>query len=600
MENNTVHTTKDTHDLLKEQALPYLPRNLADVGAQKQILSMIAQVNPAVASYVPEANAAVWQKVFNAGLPIEQAIAQCAYQVNHILGTAAPDAQGLKSCPRETLLQAWIALDYYSYVMKPEYTQHLRTLREQITQELTRQEKGGTVPPEDPRKDTPDSTGKKPDNQGKKPDRRNTTPDGDTVTKWNKKPVLLAAAAVVVILLAVFLFSDTRRTEASIKKIGTVTLDSEALILQAEERYDGLTEAQQEKISNRDILFAARAEYDSLVLEAAIDAIGKVTLESGDAITHAEALYDDLSRDARNLVDNYKTLTAARKEYDRLDKAVKDASDAIDAIGKVTLSSGDKIENARAAYDALKKDDLQKYLSGKVSTLTAAEKEYKQLVSQDLYDTGISHQEKGDYEAAIAAFDTILTDYSDSSVAGSAKKARADSQIAMADAACQKKDYYTAMKTLDAVDSAYRSQENYRKSHEQVTAALAKARPKNGAAIDGKIDWGYCYFQLTAGSQDVCFKFTNTKDSSKYKMVYVQAGKTAKVNLKDGTYSVKWVTGEYWYGKDHLFGDDGKYRSRGTAEFTTTRDGSWIHYWYYDFDLSDPGFSSTTITAKDF
>ena len=137
-----------------------------------------------------------------------------------------------------------------------------------------------------------------------------------------RRPILALAVVLIAILAAGFLFSKTRRTEVSIRKIGTVTLESEALILEAEEHFDGLSENQQEKISNRDLLFAARAEYDSLVAEDAIGKIGKVTLESADAITGAEEIYAALSRDAKNLVDNYKTLTAARKEYDRLDAAV--------------------------------------------------------------------------------------------------------------------------------------------------------------------------------------------------------------------------------------------------------------------------------------
>ncbi len=54
------------------------------------------------------------------------------------------------------------------------------------------------------------------------------------------------------------------------------------------------------------------------------------------------------------LVDNYEKLTAAEEAYTALvdAAAAKAVDDLIDAIGEVTLESGDAIKAARAAYDA--------------------------------------------------------------------------------------------------------------------------------------------------------------------------------------------------------------------------------------------------------
>lgn len=629
MESNTIHTGENANTLLKQKALRYLPQNLGEVASQQQILSMIAQVAPVVISYREEANKGIWQKVENAELPMNQAIAQCAYQTDRVVGSAPISTQSLQAASEEVLLKAWIALDYYSYVLKADYSVHLRSLQNQIaaillTPKVNAVPVGKAEPAADPVKeaaaaepsvraetaegnikaesaeknDAPkDAVQAKAagESRREKSKRENTGKSGSL-----KKILLLGAAVLILAVSAVFLLSDTLRTQSSIRRIGTVTLESGERIQAAEERYAALSDSQKEKISNRDDLFAARTEYDSLVTEDLIDQIGSVTLESKDAITNAEQHYEDLSREAKNLVDNYKTLTAARKEYDRLDTAVKTAASAIDSIGTVTLDSKDKIEKAREAYDALKQDDLQQHLADKVSKLTTAETEFRQLYSQHLYDTGLAHHEKGAYEEAITTFDTILTDYSDSKVADSARTAKADSQIALVDAAYKKRDYYTAMQSLEAVDRKYLSQETYQATLDKITAGLTRARPGNGVTVDGKMNWGYCYFQITAGSEDVCFKFQNTKDSSKYIMVYVRAGQSKKVNVEDGTYSIKWASGPYWYDKEHLFGDDTLYRSRGTTDFTTTRDGSWIYYWYLDLDLSEAGFKSNPITAKDF
>ncbi len=130
-----------------------------------------------------------------------------------------------------------------------------------------------------------------------------------------------------------------------IDAIGTVTLESEAAIIAAEEAYAALTAEQQALVTNYETLTTARATYDALVAAeeekaeadaaaaAAVDelitAIGEVTLESGDAIVAAEAAYADLTDDQKALVTNYEALTTARATYDAL---VEDAN-AVAQIG---------------------------------------------------------------------------------------------------------------------------------------------------------------------------------------------------------------------------------------------------------------------------
>ena len=658
MESNTLHTGENAKTILKQHSLQYLPQNLGEVTAQQQILLMISQLSPTVAAYAANASTTIWQKVQQGELPINQAIAQCAFQTDRILGAAPIDHQSLMAFPRETLLQAWIAMDYYCYVLKADYSTNMRALQARIEQILltgaAAADQGKTpeaaeqipeptpvipqvpevkpvisqvpetqpvisqipetqpviprvsesVPvsgiPDIPVATEPAKEAEKKQKKVKQPKKKKTGEEGSVKSGGLKKILILAAALVLVALAAVYMLSDTVKTKTTISRIGTVTLESGELIEKAEGLYDALSDSQKEKITNREELFAARTEYDSLVVEDLITQIGTVTLESGDAIVKAEDQYIALDREARNLVDNYQTLTDARKEYDRMDTAVKTAADAIDAIGTVTLESKDAIESARNAYDALAQDDLQKHLTDKVSTLTKAEAEFKNLYSQHLYDTGLTHHGKGAFEDAIAAFDTIINEYGDSDVLAQAQEAKAASQISLVDAACKKRDYYTAMQTLDGIAEQYLSRETYQATYDKILAGLTKVRPGNGVTVDGKMNWGYCYFQITAGDQDVCFKFQNTADASKYILVYVRAGQTKKVNVEDGTYSIKWATGQNWYDKEHHFGDDTTYRSRGTTDFTTTREGSWVYYWYLDLDLSDADFKSNPITAKDF
>ncbi len=58
-------------------------------------------------------------------------------------------------------------------------------------------------------------------------------------------------------------------------------------------------------------------------VERAIDAIGSVTLTSLDKIEEAEKMYSSLSEKDQNKVENYNLLLTARSEYDKIPKPVE-------------------------------------------------------------------------------------------------------------------------------------------------------------------------------------------------------------------------------------------------------------------------------------
>ena len=140
--------------------------------------------------------------------------------------------------------------------------------------------------------------------------------------------------------------------------------------------------AEQERIDR-----AAAAAVDNL-----IDEIGKVTLESKQAIETARAAYDNLTPTQKTYVTKLNTLTAAETAYKALvdRKAADDVTEKINEIGKVTLESKTAIEAARAAYNALTND--QKLLVENYDVLTAAEAELARLEAEA--------KDKADREAA--------------------------------------------------------------------------------------------------------------------------------------------------------------------------------------------------------
>ena len=176
-----------------------------------------------------------------------------------------------------------------------------------------------------------------------------------------------------------------------------VALSSKAKIITAEKLYNALTATQKEKVTNADILRAARAELDRLEAEQAaadkaaadaviakINAIGEVTLEKETAIKEARAAYDALTTVQKNLVKNdgaLTTLEAAEATLKQL-KADKEQADAV--IGwinglndPITLAEEQGVQNIRKRYDSL--TDAQKALVTNLDKLEKAEKQLTEL-----------------------------------------------------------------------------------------------------------------------------------------------------------------------------------------------------------------------------
>ena len=259
-----------------------------------------------------------------------------------------------------------------------------------------------------------------------------------------------------------------------IDAIGEVTLDSGDAIDAARAAYDKLPEAKKALVDNYEKLTAAEEAYTALVDAAAakavddlIDAIGEVTLESGDAIKAARAAYDALTDTQKELVKNYEELTAAEEAYTNLvdAAAAKAVDDLIDAIGEVTADSGDAIKAARAAYDAL--TDTQKELVKNYEKLLAAEELYEELTA-----SAAAIAQKAAEEAAEAA--------KAAQEAAEAAAAKAGENNAAAEEA--RKAAETAQAAAEAAQA--KAEEAQKKAEEAKTGAEAarKAAEENNAA----------------------------------------------------------------------------------------------------------------------
>ncbi len=276
-----------------------------------------------------------------------------------------------------------------------------------------------------------------------------------------------------------------------IDAIGEVTLESGDAIDAARTAYDKLPEAKKALVDNYEKLTAAEEAYTALVDAAAakavddlIDAIGEVTLESGDAIKAARAAYDALTDTQKELVKNYEELTAAEEAYTNLvdAAAAKAVDDLIDAIGEVTADSGDAIKAARAAYDAL--TDTQKELVKNYEKLLAAEELYEELTA-----SAAAIAQKAAEEAKQAQEEAEAAQKAAEEAAEAAKAAQEAAEAAAAkvgenNAAAEeaRKAAETAQAAAEAAQA--KAEEAKKKAEEAKTGAEAarKAAEENNAA----------------------------------------------------------------------------------------------------------------------
>lgn len=215
-----------------------------------------------------------------------------------------------------------------------------------------------------------------------------------------------------------------------------------------------------------------------------IDAIGEVTLDSGDAIDAARTAYDKLPEAKKVLVDNYEKLTAAEEAYTALvdAAAAKAVDDLIDAIGEVTLESGDAIKAARAAYDAL--TDTQKELVKNYEKLLAAEELYEELTA-----SAAAIAQKAAEEAKQAQEEAEAAQKAAEEAVEAAKAAQEAAEAAAAKAAEDNTAAEEARKAAEAAQAAAeaaqaKAEEAQKKAEEAKAGADAaqKAAEENNAA----------------------------------------------------------------------------------------------------------------------
>ena len=200
---------------------------------------------------------------------------------------------------------------------------------------------------------------------------------------------------------------DTRikNVEKLIDAIGNVTLNSGDKINAARQAFNSLTQAQKSDVSNYKKLTDAETAYKALkdednkkkadAVEELIDKLDANSFTFEEDVKAAKAAYDKLSAEQKKLVDNYAKLTAALKVL--ADEESREAAEKVEKlIRDIGTVTKDSEEKIKAAREAYEKlSDEQKALVENLSALEAAEEKLEDIKA--LADVEEVYKATGDY-----------------------------------------------------------------------------------------------------------------------------------------------------------------------------------------------------------
>ncbi len=155
-------------------------------------------------------------------------------------------------------------------------------------------------------------------------------------------------------------WAAAKRVDDIFAELNTITLASEAAILQAQAAYDALSWTQKAMIQNLHKLQDAKIE----LLECKINSIGDVTLQDADLILSIKNTYNEMSVKDRSYVKNFRSVFVpalqALQALQNADaaKKVQTLINTIPGMGEITLEKEPAIREIEAAYKALSKDQM--------------------------------------------------------------------------------------------------------------------------------------------------------------------------------------------------------------------------------------------------
>ena len=412
--------------------------------------------------------------------------------------------------------------------------------------------------------------------------------------------------------------------DALIDALGGITLESGPAIESAREAYDALETAAKDRVDKLSALTAAETEFHRLTVEAAaadidavIDAIGKVTLESGPAIQAAREALESADEEVLALVSSPELVEVAEDTLHRLQvrQAAGEFDAAVEALGEITEESRGAVEAARAAYEKLdaevraqigslsvleeaeqtlvfldnkaKAEALDADIAGlgdvtldKENDVAALRKRYDALPSdvqslmtggdklkkaersiQGLKDKAAAAEVKRlsddkQYDEAIAYAEKYIHGRDFSDIQGDVVKNCLNAYVAKANALMKESEYLAAWDLLQGVKEDYKGADLGAVNKAVTALNKATAEPVNGKIYSSTAKGGNNKLTIKIGDKPMYVKFVDTKNPKSTLTVYIRANKSVTVYIKNGEYTVKYATGDKWFGTKDLFGSE--------------------------------------------
>lgn len=241
----------------------------------------------------------------------------------------------------------------------------------------------------------------------------------------------------------------------------------------------------------------ADLKADAAAVDTEIASIGDVDLNDGDTIDKAEKDYSSLSDEGKGYVTKEEILKNSRTQYDALKKAdqearasAKDVDTKINAIGTVTLDSGDVIATARSGYNAL--NDAAKGYVTQYDTLQKAESDYSAALTAKAEADKAAAEKAAQEKAAAEAAKAAESAKAQASAKASTGSSKASSGKTKGKSSSSAKSNTSSGKSSSSSTNSTKSNSSASKTPEEISAEIRekdrRENPEDAALYDELIE----------------------------------------------------------------------------------------------------------------
>ena len=309
----------------------------------------------------------------------------------------------------------------------------------------------------------------------------------------------------------------------------------------------------EKKIHRLEVADAA-AQFD-----ASVARLGEITLESEAGIRALREDYDALDEEVRAAVQSLDELDRAEETFVFLGKKARaeEMDAAISALGRVTLESENDLRALRRQY-VLLPEDVRELVTAS-EKLSQAESELQSLKDKAVAAEVRKLAEAGKYDEAIDRAEDYMEGREISDVRGGLVKNCLKAYAEKGSSLIRKGRYEEAYDLLRFCRTVYAGSDLDDVNEVWNELKTVNAEPRNGQVFDSTAQGGYCTLTVKAGDSPVFVKVVRVNNPESLVSVYVRAKKSATVKVREGTYTIRFATGEKWFGTSVLFGSGTRY-----------------------------------------